>query len=228
MKAPTCDPGNSLVAHGAISTLFIPEKAKSTSTSKRVLHVICFAFLEVGRIGRIVRVGLAFDFDVSFNGRAHGAVEPDLAWLPLGVAGFTEEGPVISMTPLKIFPFEPAQAFVRVSSSGPPPQAGEDFANPLLSKAAKWYAIDWLTIHRNVRRRNWGGRRELNLRPLVPNYRSTNSNCFNWCRCRGQQATFSLAQLYRNCTEPQCLADNSLALTLGYRRERALIYWIPW
>ena len=74
VKAPTCDPGNSLVAHGTTSSLFIPEKAKSTRTPKRVLHVICFAFLEVGLIGRIVRVGLAFDFEVSFNGRAHGAV----------------------------------------------------------------------------------------------------------------------------------------------------------
>ena len=74
MKAPTCDPGNSLVAHGTASSLFVPEKAKSTRTPKRVLHVICFAFREVGLIGRVVRVGFAFDFDVSFNGRAHGAV----------------------------------------------------------------------------------------------------------------------------------------------------------
>ena len=43
MKAPTCDPGNSLVAHGTASTLLIPEKAKSTSTPKRVLHVIGFS-----------------------------------------------------------------------------------------------------------------------------------------------------------------------------------------
>jgi hypothetical protein len=74
MKAPTCDPGNSLVAHGATSTLFIPEKAKSTSTPKRALHVVRFAFLEVGLMSRVIRVGLAFDFYVSFNGCAHGAV----------------------------------------------------------------------------------------------------------------------------------------------------------
>ena len=74
VKAPACDPGNSLVAHGATSTLFIPEKAKSAGTPKRVPHGIGFAFLEVGLIGRVVRVGFAFDFDVSFKGRAHGAV----------------------------------------------------------------------------------------------------------------------------------------------------------
>jgi hypothetical protein len=68
VKTPACDPGNSLVAHGATATLFIPEKAKSASTPKRIPHVIGFAFLEVGLIGRVVWVGFAFDFDMSFNG----------------------------------------------------------------------------------------------------------------------------------------------------------------
>jgi opacity protein-like surface antigen len=36
--------------------------------------VICFAFLEVGLIGQVVWVSFAFDFDMSFNGRAHVAV----------------------------------------------------------------------------------------------------------------------------------------------------------
>jgi len=75
VKAPTGNPGNSLVAHGAKSTLFISEIAKCASTPEGVPHVICFAFLEVGFIGRIVGVGFAFDFNVSFNGRAHGADE---------------------------------------------------------------------------------------------------------------------------------------------------------
>ena len=74
VQAPTCDPGNSLVAHGATSTLFIPEIAKSARTPKCVPHVITFAFLEVDFVSRIVRVGFAFDFDMSFNGCAHGAV----------------------------------------------------------------------------------------------------------------------------------------------------------
>ena len=90
--------------------MFIAEKAKSTRTPKRILHVIGFAFLEVGLIGRVVRVSLAFDFDLSLNGRADGAVEPDLAWLPLVVAGFTQEGPVTTLAPLKIFLLESAQA----------------------------------------------------------------------------------------------------------------------
>ena len=97
MKAPTGNPGNSLVAHGARSALFIPEIAKSASASKGVPHMVCLAFFEVGFVGRIVRVGFAFDFNVSFNGRAYGAVQPDLAWLPLVVAGFPEEGPVTTL-----------------------------------------------------------------------------------------------------------------------------------
>ena len=101
--------------------MFIPEIAKSTSTPKRVPHVIFFAFLEVDLISRIVRVGFAFDFDVSFNGRARGVVEPDLAWLPLVVAGFTEEGPVPPLARPKILLFEPVRAFCRVSSTSPPP-----------------------------------------------------------------------------------------------------------
>jgi len=97
MKAPTGNPGNSLVAHGAMSALFIPEMAKSASTPEGVPHMVCFAFFEVGFTGRIVRVGFAFDFNVSFNGRAYGAVQPDLTWLPLVVACLPEEGPVTAL-----------------------------------------------------------------------------------------------------------------------------------
>jgi hypothetical protein len=117
VKAPACDPGNSLVAHGATATLFIPEIAKSTSTPKRVPHLICFAFLEVGFIGRVVRVGFAFDFDMSFNGRVHGAVQPKLAQLPLVVAAFTEEGPIPVLVQPKVLLFAPVRAFFRVSSA---------------------------------------------------------------------------------------------------------------
>ena len=70
MKAPTRDPRDSLLAYGADAGLFVPEKAKGTSTPKRFRHMISFAFLEVGFIGRIVWVGFAFDLNVSLNGRA--------------------------------------------------------------------------------------------------------------------------------------------------------------
>ena len=121
VKAPTCDPGNSLVAHGATATLFIPEIAKGASTPKRIPHVICFAFLEVGFIGRVVRVGFASDFDVSFNGRARGAIQPDLTGLCLVVAGVPEEGPIPALVQPKILLFEPVRVFFRVSSASPPP-----------------------------------------------------------------------------------------------------------
>ena len=72
MNAPTCDPGDLGVAHGAGPALELPEKAKSPRTPKRCRHMISFAFLEVGFISRIVRVGFAFDLNVSLNGSATG------------------------------------------------------------------------------------------------------------------------------------------------------------
>ncbi len=122
MKAPACDPGDLCIALCAESTLFIPEIAKSTNTPKRFQHVSAFAFFEVGFIGWIVRVSFAFDLDVSFDGSAHGVVQPDLVWPSFVIAGFTEEGPVPIPALGKVFRFDPARAFVRVPSSCPFPQ----------------------------------------------------------------------------------------------------------
>jgi len=126
MKAPACDPGDFCIALGAESTLFMPEIAKSAGTPKRLQHVSPFAFLEVGFIGWIVRVSFAFDLDVSFDGSALGVVQPDFSRPSFVIAGFTEEGPVTIPAPVKVFRFEPARAFVRVSSSCPFPQTREE------------------------------------------------------------------------------------------------------
>jgi hypothetical protein len=126
VKAPTHDPRDSGLAYQAESALFMPEVAKSMSPPKRVPHVICFAFLEVGFIGRIVRVSLASDFDVSIDGDATREQQPHLLGLPLLITGFPEEVPVTAPMPLKIFPFEPARVFIRLSSSGLLPQIIED------------------------------------------------------------------------------------------------------
>jgi hypothetical protein len=99
--------------------LFIPEIAKSTSTPKRFQHMSPFAFFEVGFIGWIVRVSFAFDLDVSFDGSALGVVQPDFSWPSFVIASFTEEGPVVIPTPVKIFRFEPARVFVGVPWSCP-------------------------------------------------------------------------------------------------------------
>jgi hypothetical protein len=48
MKTPTGDPGDFCITQRAESTLFMPEKAKSTDTPKRVQHVSPFTFFEVG------------------------------------------------------------------------------------------------------------------------------------------------------------------------------------
>jgi len=70
MKAPTRDPGDFCIAQRAESALFIPEKAKSASTPKRVQHVSPFTFFEVGFVGGIVRVRFAPDLNVPLDGSA--------------------------------------------------------------------------------------------------------------------------------------------------------------
>ena len=72
MKAPARDPGDFCIAQRAESALFIPEKAKSASTPKRVQHVSPFTFFKVGFIGGIVWVRFALDLDLSFDGSALG------------------------------------------------------------------------------------------------------------------------------------------------------------
>ena len=128
MQAPACDPGDFCIALRAKSTLFMPEIAKSASTPKRSQHVSPFAFFEVGFIGWIVRVGFAFNLDVSLDGSALGVVQPDFSRPSFVIAGFTEEGPITIPAPVKVFRFEPARAFVRVPSSCPLPQTREDVA----------------------------------------------------------------------------------------------------
>src|SRR6266481_2916907 len=126
MKAPARDPGDFCIAQCAESTLFMPEKAKSAGTPKRVQHVSPFAFFEVGFIGWIVRVSFAFYLDVSFDGSALGVVQPNFLWPSLVIAGFTEEHPIAVPTPFKVFQVDPALGLVRMPSSCPLPQIRED------------------------------------------------------------------------------------------------------
>ena len=126
MSPPSRVPSDFSAAYRAESALFFPEKAKSTRTPKRVLHVICFAFLEVGLVGRVVRVRFAFDLDVSFDGGATSAVQPELARLSLVVTCFTEERPIASPVSPKVFLLEPVRGLLRVPSPCPLPYTTED------------------------------------------------------------------------------------------------------
>src|SRR6267142_1116731 len=47
------------------------------------------------------------------------------------------------------------------------------------------------------REKEWSGREDLNLRPLVPNCESQNSKCFIWCRLGTGEPFF----LSLSCTE---------------------------
>jgi hypothetical protein len=127
VKPPAREPSDFGIAHSAEPALFMPEKAKRTSTPKRVLHRGFFALCEVGFIGRVVGVRVTFDFNVSLDGCATGVAQPNLAWLPLVITRFTEEGPVTTTMQRKVLVFAPACVLVRVSSSCPSPQTREDF-----------------------------------------------------------------------------------------------------
>jgi len=126
MNAPARDPSDFGIANSAEAALLHPEKAKSLGAPERVQHVKTFPLFEIGFIRRVVRVGFAFDFKVSFNGGATGVVQPSLAWLPLVIMSFPEETPVTSPIAPIVFLFEPGRGLFRVSSPCPPPQTMED------------------------------------------------------------------------------------------------------
>ena len=107
VNAPARDPSDLSIANSAEAALFHPEKAKSFGAPERVQHVRTFAIFKIGFIHRIVRVGFAFHFNVSFNGCATGVVQPSLAWLPLVIILFPEETPVASPIAPIVFLFEP-------------------------------------------------------------------------------------------------------------------------
>jgi len=48
--------------------------------------------------------------------------------------------------------------------------------------------------------------------PWSRTMKTKNSKCFIWCRLREQPTSFSLAQLYRSCTEVPKLPGANLAL----------------
>jgi predicted Co/Zn/Cd cation transporter (cation efflux family) len=112
VQAPTRDPSDFCIAHSAKPALFLPEKAKRTSTPKRFLRMGFFAFFEVNLIGRVVGVRVTFDFNVSFDGSTTGVAQPNLAWLSLVITRFTEEGPVATTTRRKVLLFAPACVLV--------------------------------------------------------------------------------------------------------------------
>ena len=109
MQAPTRDPSDFGIAHSAEPALFMPEKAKRTSTPKRFLHMGSFTLFEVGFIGRVVGVRVTFDFNVSLDGCATG-VAAKLDQPSLVIARFTEEGPVTTTTQRKVLLFAPASS----------------------------------------------------------------------------------------------------------------------
>ncbi len=126
MKAPARERSDFGIANSAETALFHPEKAKRFGTPERIQHVRTLPIFEIGFIRGIVRVGFAFDFNVSFDGCATGVAQPKLAGPSLVIISFPEETPVVSPITLIVFLFEPGRGLFRVPSPCPPPQTVED------------------------------------------------------------------------------------------------------
>ena len=67
VKAPARDSSDFDIANSAEAALFHPEKAKSLGAPERVQHMRTFPIFEIGFVRRIVRVGFALHFNVSFT-----------------------------------------------------------------------------------------------------------------------------------------------------------------
>ena len=126
VQAPARDPSDFDIANSADAALFLTEKAKSLGAPERVQHMRTFPIFEIGFVCRIVRVGFALHFNVSFNGGALCAVQPHLARLSLVIVAFPEETPVVSPTALIVFLSEPGRGLLRMPSPCPLPQTVED------------------------------------------------------------------------------------------------------
>ena len=72
VQAPPREASDFGIAHRAEAALFRPEKAKKTGAPKRVPHMVPFAFLEVGFVGRIVGIRVASNLDMSADGSSAG------------------------------------------------------------------------------------------------------------------------------------------------------------
>src|SRR5215469_5286271 len=127
MEAPSRNPGVIRMLHkGADSALGVPEGAKLLSIPKRGRHLIAFACLEVCLISRIVRVGFAFDLDVSLNGRATSEQQMHFTWYAFVVTRFSGKDPIVLFLLLKILLFDSASRLLWMPWPGPFTQTEED------------------------------------------------------------------------------------------------------
>jgi hypothetical protein len=74
MVMPSCDFRDFLLADGTDPLLLLPEVQQFSPPLQIVGHLDPQAFFKVGFPERIVRVGLPFDFEMSFDGK-RGRVE---------------------------------------------------------------------------------------------------------------------------------------------------------
>jgi hypothetical protein len=102
-----------LPAHRAETVVLVPVVAKLPYASQVRKHLHAFALLEVLLPPRVIRIGLAPDFDVPPDGRRCRVIKPCFARPPLIILRLTEEPPVLPPLPAEVLPLDPATACTR-------------------------------------------------------------------------------------------------------------------
>ncbi len=121
MAVPAGDLRDFLLTHWTASVLLFPEMAKPAFPFERVCHVNVETFFIVALPFRIIGVGLAFDFGVSFNGHARRLCEEVFLTFH-----FSMKDPIVPFDGLEVFLRNPSVGFLWVPSFHPPSQCSID------------------------------------------------------------------------------------------------------
>jgi len=106
MAVPSCDLRDFLLTHRAASVLLFPEMDEPAFSFQGICYVNVETFFIIGFPGWIIRVGLCFDFGVSFDGHAGSLCQVILLSALLSV-----EDPVLPFMGLEVFLRDPLLDF---------------------------------------------------------------------------------------------------------------------
>lgn len=113
--------GQLLLADRTDPVLFTPQVVQLACSTERVRHLVGKPFLHVEFPGRVIRIGVRFDFDVALDGYPTGKKQP-----PFFVLMRTKEHPMACSHRFEVLPSNPTSAFMRMATFGPAPEREED------------------------------------------------------------------------------------------------------
>ncbi len=113
---PTGELGDFLLTDRTDAVLFFPKMEQLAALPEIIDHFDAEAFFKIEFPGRIVGVGLSFDFGVTADRRVDGLVQAQDFSIQ-----FTIEHPVALTLRAEVFVLNPMAVFVGVSAFGPSP-----------------------------------------------------------------------------------------------------------